>query len=108
MYVRSCSLVFGADVGLSNVVELSVKDHIIIYNVFNVGVDLFWDVVIFVLSSAHQKIHGFDLVSLGHLVLILVVLTEQVVLQGEEEDDEEEKILGTISDEDSSCVDHVS
>lgn len=108
MYVQSCSLVFGADVRLSNVVELSVKDHIIIDNVFNVGVDLFWDVVIFVLSPTHQKIHGFDLVSLRHLVLILVVLAEQVILQGEEEDDEEEEVLGSISDEDSSCVDHVS
>lgn len=108
MYVRSCSLIFGTDVGLSNVVELSVEDHIIIDYVFDVGVDLFWNVVVFVLPSAHQKIHGLDLVTLGHLVLVLIVLAEQVVLQGEEEDDEEEEVLGSIGDEDSSCVDHVS
>ena len=81
MYAGSCSLVLGTDVGLSNVMELSIEHHIIIDNVFNVSVDLLRNVVVFVLPSAHQKIHCLDLVSLGHLVLVLVVLTEQVILQ---------------------------
>lgn len=107
MYARSCSLVFGTDIGLSNVVELSIEHNIIIDYVFNVSVDLLGNVVVFVLPSAHQKIHCLDLISFGHLVLVLIVLAEQVVLQGEEEDDEEEEVLGAISDEDSSCVDHI-
>lgn len=105
--IQSIFFILRFDVGLLYVMELPIQNSFIVDDIFDVSIDFFWDVFIFILSASEEEVHGLDFVALGHLVFILAVLGEEVVLEGEEDDDEKEEVLGPAGHEDFTGVDHV-
>ena len=96
------------DVGPLDVVELPIEFCFVVDDVFDVGIELFGDVIELVPPPILEDIGGFDLIPLGHDISARPVLGQHEVLDGKGDDNEEEEEFGLVVREDNPRVQHVS
>ena len=97
-------VVLGFDVGFLNIMELPFKFTLVVDDVFDVGVELFGDVLELVPPPVLEDISGLYFIPLGHDVSAGAVLGQHEIFDGEGEDDEEEEVFGLVGDENLPCV----
>lgn len=88
--------------------ELALEFVLVIYYIFDVGVDVFRHIGELLLAPAHEYVVGFDLIAFGHDVEAGVVLGQQEVLDGEEYDDVKEEYLGLVLRIHIPGINHIS